>query len=180
MNQRSNKRNQLILAAFELFQEHPYQSATLAMLAEKAAIPLGNIYYYFKSKDLLLDAVIDFFIEKMRSRLIECQKQSCSKARLKLFVQQYLADQATICQWGEPLFLLSRSLPDMQHKKVEELLDLVQKWCIQQFMHESNSAQKGTAFLQRLYGIVNIAALQRDPLHFQKNMKQFMDELELC
>lgn len=180
MNQRSNKKSQLIIAAFELFQEHPYQSATLAMLAEKAAIPLGNIYYYFKSKDLLLDAVIDFFVERMRLRLIECQKQPSSKARLKLFIQQYLGDKQVICRWGEPLFLLSRSLPDSQHQKIEELIDLVQKWAIQQFMHENGAAQKGTAFLQRLYGIVNMAALQRDPLHFQKNMKIFIDELDLC
>lgn len=179
MSQRSNKKSQLINAAFELFQEHPYQSATLAMLADKAQIPLGNIYYYFKSKELLLDAVIDFFIAKMRSRLVECQKQISSKARLKFFLQYYLSDAAAICQWGDPLFLLSRSLPELQHQKIEELLDLTQKWVIQQFTHEPAAPLKGLAFLQRLYGIVSIAAVQKDPLIYQKNMKQFIAELDL-
>lgn len=179
MSQRSNKKLQLINAAFQLFQEQPYQSATLAMLANKAQIPLGNIYYYFKSKELLLDAVIDFFIEKMRSRLVECQKQISSKARLKFFLQYYLNDAMDLCRWGNPLFLLSRSLPEPQHQKIEELLDLTQKWVIQQFTYETGAPLKGLAFLQRLYGIVSMASVQKDPQIYQKNIKQFMAELDL-
>jgi AcrR family transcriptional regulator len=178
MSQRSNKKSQLINAAFQLFQEHPFQAATLAMLAEKADIPLGNIYYYFKSKELLLDAVIDFYIAQMRSRLVECQKQLSSKARLKMFLQLYLNDGPTICQWGDPLFSLSRCLSGEPAAKIQELLDLIQKWAIQQYSHDPQPSLKGLAFLQRLYGIIMIASIQKNPTLYQKNMQQFINEFE--
>lgn len=179
MNQKVNKREQLIKSAFELFQEHPYQSATLAMLAEKAEIPLGNIYYYFKSKELLLEAVIDFFVTKIRSRLVECQNQSSSKARLKLFLQYYMNDTAHICRWGDPIFGLTRSLPPAQEEKVQEFLDLIQKWIIQQFQHEPHPQMKGLNFMHRLYGIVALAGVHKDCQLYQKHLNQLLTELDL-
>lgn len=179
MNQKISKKEILIESAFELFQEHPYQSATLAMLSEKSQIPLGNIYYYFKSKELLLEAVVDFFVAKIRARLVECQNQGSSKARLKLFLQYYLNDSAHICQWGDPLFLLTRSLPPEQEKKIQEFLELIQKWIIQQFQHEPSAQMKGLTFMSRLYGIVALAGVHKDKSLYEKHLSQFLAELDL-
>jgi len=49
-------KQRIVEAALELFREHGYEATTMRMVAEAAGVSLGNAYYYFKSKDLLLQA----------------------------------------------------------------------------------------------------------------------------
>jgi AcrR family transcriptional regulator len=46
----------IVDAALELFREHGYEATTMRMVAERAGVAVGNAYYYFASKDLLLQA----------------------------------------------------------------------------------------------------------------------------
>jgi AcrR family transcriptional regulator len=46
----------IVDAALELFREHGYDATTMRMVAERAGVAVGNAYYYFASKDLLLQA----------------------------------------------------------------------------------------------------------------------------
>ena len=47
-------KERIVQAALELFREHGYEATTMRMVADKAEVSLGNAYYYFASKDLLL------------------------------------------------------------------------------------------------------------------------------
>ena len=49
-------KQRIVAAALELFREHGYEATTMRMVAEAAGVSLGNAYYYFASKDLLLQA----------------------------------------------------------------------------------------------------------------------------
>ncbi|MFK7739705.1 MAG: TetR family transcriptional regulator [Planctomycetota bacterium] len=49
-------RERIVQAALELFRERGYEATTMRMVAEKADVSVGNAYYYFASKDLLLQA----------------------------------------------------------------------------------------------------------------------------
>ena len=49
-------KQRIVAAALELFREHGYEATTMRMVAEAAEVSLGNAYYYFASKDLLLQA----------------------------------------------------------------------------------------------------------------------------
>lgn len=49
-------KERIVDAALELFREHGYEATTMRMVAEAAGVSLGNAYYYFASKDLLLQA----------------------------------------------------------------------------------------------------------------------------
>ena len=53
-------KQKIVDAALQLFREHGYEATTMRMVAEQAGVSLGNAYYYFKSKDLLLQA---FYLE---------------------------------------------------------------------------------------------------------------------
>ncbi len=46
----------IVDAALVLFREHGYDATTMRMVAERAGVSLGNAYYYFKSKEVLLQA----------------------------------------------------------------------------------------------------------------------------
>lgn len=47
-------RQRILAAALELFREQGYEATTMRLVAERAEVSLGNAYYYFASKELLL------------------------------------------------------------------------------------------------------------------------------
>jgi len=53
------KRGRLIVAACDLFYRQGIAGTTLAHIAEAAEVPLGNVYYYFKTKDDIVAAVVE-------------------------------------------------------------------------------------------------------------------------
>jgi len=44
----------ILEAALELFRERGYEAATMRAIAEQAGVALGNAYYYFRSKEHLI------------------------------------------------------------------------------------------------------------------------------
>lgn len=66
-------KQRIVAAALELFRKNGYEATTMRMVAEAADVSLGNAYYYFKSKDLLLQAfyreVHDAHVQKARPLL---------------------------------------------------------------------------------------------------------------
>ncbi|MBU1771639.1 MAG: TetR family transcriptional regulator, partial [Gammaproteobacteria bacterium] len=53
-------RLKIIAAALELFSKNGYSNTTLAMIADEAGFSRGPIYWHFKNKDELFQAVLGF------------------------------------------------------------------------------------------------------------------------
>jgi TetR/AcrR family transcriptional repressor of nem operon len=60
--ERPAKRDRLIDAASQLFYEQGVERTTIADIAAAADVPAGNVYYYFKAKDDIVDAVVSMRI----------------------------------------------------------------------------------------------------------------------
>ena len=55
--QKGDQTKTLILdTALEIFRERGYEETTMRAIAEKAGVSLGNAYYYFRSKEYLIQA----------------------------------------------------------------------------------------------------------------------------
>jgi AcrR family transcriptional regulator len=52
-------RARILDAALALFRERGYEAATMRAIAERAGVALGNAYYYFRSKEHLIQAFYD-------------------------------------------------------------------------------------------------------------------------
>ena len=63
------KRERLIAAAAETIYAAGVEKTTLADIAAAAGIPLGNVYYYFKTKDALVQAVVEAHQAEARAML---------------------------------------------------------------------------------------------------------------
>ena len=63
--------------ALELFREHGYDATTMRMVADAAEVSLGNAYYYFASKDQLLQA----FYREVHEAHIAATTPRLAKAR---------------------------------------------------------------------------------------------------
>jgi AcrR family transcriptional regulator len=69
MGRGDNKRERLINAAADLFWSRGYRATSLADIAHSADIPVGNIYYYFRTKRALADAVTGLFCSQTRDAI---------------------------------------------------------------------------------------------------------------
>ena len=57
-NAATDKRTRLIETAAKLTHEHGFNRTSLADIAEESGVPLGNVYYYFKTKEALGEALV--------------------------------------------------------------------------------------------------------------------------
>ena len=46
----------ILETALEMFRERGYDNTTMRAVAQKAGVSLGNAYYYFRSKEYLIQA----------------------------------------------------------------------------------------------------------------------------
>ncbi|MEX0347333.1 MAG: TetR/AcrR family transcriptional regulator [Rhizobiaceae bacterium] len=76
MKRGERNRAALVGAAAELFWHHGFDATSLADIARAANIPLGNVYYYFRSKADLAMAVADVFVTETEAMLTEIEAES--------------------------------------------------------------------------------------------------------
>jgi AcrR family transcriptional regulator len=62
------KRTELVRAARRLLHEQGFQRTSLADVATAAEVPLGGVYYYFRTKEALAEAVIAAHDAALRER----------------------------------------------------------------------------------------------------------------
>jgi len=68
---RPGKRERLVAAAVELLHQQGIERTTLADIAAAADVPVGNVYYYFKTKDDVIAAVIEAHAHQVKVTLAE-------------------------------------------------------------------------------------------------------------
>jgi len=82
-------RDQLVLAARQVFARFGYKKTALDDIAREARKGKSTIYYYFKSKDDIFKAVIDTEAE-IRSKTIENKISKIEDSQLKLKTYVYV------------------------------------------------------------------------------------------
>jgi AcrR family transcriptional regulator len=108
---RPGKRERLVAAARELIYRQGVAQTTLADIAHAAEVPLGNVYYYFKTKDDIIGAVVRTHGDQIESTLAELERRHRSpKARLKALVRFLAERSGSIAQYGCPYGTLSSEL----------------------------------------------------------------------
>jgi AcrR family transcriptional regulator len=100
---RPGKRERLVAAAGEVVYHQGVEKATLAEIADAADVPLGNVYYYFKTKDEILDALIDSHVRDIEETITTIERRHRTpKGRLKALVGLLADRREMIAQYGCP------------------------------------------------------------------------------
>src|SRR3569623_187749 len=81
------KRERLVESAVALFHKQGVHRTTLAEVAERAEVPLGNVYYYFKTKDDLVGAVLACYQEQATAVIASFERGRTPQARQKALVR---------------------------------------------------------------------------------------------
>lgn len=114
-----DKRTRLIDAANLLVQQQGFNQTTLADIALKAGVPLGNVYYYFKTKDDIGRTLIEYRTENIQGAINEWDKLPEPRKRILAFIKMTANNREMLAQSGCPVGSLCQEL----HKEGGSLAD---------------------------------------------------------
>ncbi len=100
MSKKSDKRSRLIDAAKKLIYQQGFNMTTLADIAIEASVPLGNVYYYFKTKTDIGIAVLNLVAAEQQIFLEHLNKEPSPKVRLHYFLEHTKQDKKLIVLQG--------------------------------------------------------------------------------
>jgi TetR/AcrR family transcriptional repressor of nem operon len=105
-----DKRTRLVDAAVRLVHRQGFHRTTLAEVAQAADVPLGNVYYYFKTKDELGQALVDLYSGEYDTLRATWDAAADPKARLEAFIQMTADRKDALARSGCPIGTLSSEL----------------------------------------------------------------------
>ena len=85
----TEKRDRLVRAADILFHRNGFEHTSIADIAAAADVPVGNVYYYFKSRGDFVKAVTEHRAESVRARRAEWDALATPKDRLLAYVKSF-------------------------------------------------------------------------------------------
>jgi TetR/AcrR family transcriptional regulator, transcriptional repressor for nem operon len=157
--QTGGKRQRLVESARVLMHEQGIQRTTLADIAERAGVPLGNVYYYFKTKDDLVAAVVDDQLEQVKALLAHLDARQSPKSRLKGLTRNWADSASLVARSGCPLGSLCSELAKGEGSSDgSELFQALSAWAEAQF-RELGRRDAADLALMLLSGVQGAAVL---------------------
>ena len=104
------KRERLASAAAEVFHHQGVERTTLSDIAQAADVPLGNVYYYFKTKDQLVEAALGAHRDRLAGLTEELDRLPDPAARLKALIAGWVDQRELAARYGCPFGTLASEL----------------------------------------------------------------------
>src|SRR6266403_2501986 len=158
-----DKRTRLIETAMKLAYKHGFRETSLADIADAAHVPIGNVYYYFKTKEELGEAIVERRLAQFREFREEMDRLSSPKERLFAFVESIHRNREQLARGGCPLGGLCTELHKeggALAKKSAALFTEPMRWLEEQFRavgHEKDSRELAVHFFSAFQGMAAVA-----------------------
>ncbi len=98
-----DKRSRLIGAAADLAYRNGFASTSLADIARDADVPLGNIYYYFKTKAEIGEAIVDLRLAQLNALRRRWERSGSPTERLCACVDDVSDSKDSVAAHGCPV-----------------------------------------------------------------------------
>src|SRR5258708_4332136 len=95
-----DKRSRLVSAAVGLAYRNGFVAPSLADIAREAEVPLGNVYYYFKTKDEIGEAIVELRLAQLSAQRQRWNEAGSPKDRLSACVQDVFENKDFLAQRG--------------------------------------------------------------------------------
>jgi AcrR family transcriptional regulator len=110
LKRKADSRTRLLQAAEKVTYRQGFGRTALADIAKEARVPLGNIYYYFKTKDQIGGAIVEQRVSRFRKLLQELDKAESPQERLCGFVEIKIKNREGLARSGCPVGTLCSEL----------------------------------------------------------------------
>jgi TetR/AcrR family transcriptional regulator, transcriptional repressor for nem operon len=162
------KRERLVAGARQVIHQQGVEKTTIADIAYAAGVPVGNVYYYFKTKDELVAAAIEGHAQDVQAVLSSLERHRTPEARLRALVRELMSQRELVADYGCPLGSLCSELDkrtDGLDRTCAQLLRLPIDWAEQQFrlMGRRDARHLAVALLASYQGIALLTNTFLDP-----------------
>jgi AcrR family transcriptional regulator len=176
-SEKRGKRERLVESATGLIHEQGVHRTTLADVAGRADVPLGNVYYYFKSKDELIGAVLDRYENEAKALIQMFERHRSPQARLKALVQNWADMRDAVARYGCPMGTLCAELDKDdggRDRDAAAVLALIIDWAESQFrqLGRSDARDLAVALFAGIQGAALLANTFRDPTILTRQGRQ--------
>jgi AcrR family transcriptional regulator len=184
----TSTRDAIARAADRLFYEKGYEATSFGDIAAAVGISRGNFYYHFRSKDEILEAVIDLRLESTAEMLSRWEDESGGPAgRIGCFIDIMVSNRAQIVLHGCPVGTLCTELAKLDHvarDRASGVFSLFRGWLGRQFGalgHGAAADVLAMHVLSRSQGAATLAAAFRDEAFLRREVDDLHDWLAgLC
>jgi AcrR family transcriptional regulator len=181
------KRERLVAAATDLLYRQGVEKTTLADIAQAAEVPLGNVYYYFKTKDAIVDAVVEAHVQYIEESTASLDRRYRSpKGRLKGLIRMLTDQRDVIAQFGCPDGTLCSELVkgtgDDDHEATR-LVEIPVAWAEKQFraMGRRDARDLAVEFMASYQGTAVVTQALRQPSLLSneaRRLERWIDSLQ--
>jgi AcrR family transcriptional regulator len=174
-------RQRIIDAADSLFYRRGYNQTSFQDISDATGIPRGNFYYYFKTKDEILAAVVNTRVADLTSMLNRCENQTQdARERLLLFSNMLEHNRDAVIESGCPIGTLNSELAKGDpalHEKSRQVFVLLRDWIKRQFvaLGLSNADDLAVDLLAKMQGITIMACVFKDVDYVKRSHQQIKD-----
>lgn len=180
-------REQIVEAADQLFYLQGYERTSFSDIATAVKLSRGNFYYHFKTKDEILDAVIELRLANTRKMLEQWESEGEAPAdRIWSFIHILTANQAKIMAFGCPVGTLCAELAKLNHASqahANQLFTLFRGWLGRQFVAlgcKADADALAMHLLARSQGVAALANAFQDEEFIRQEVEQMCDWLKSC
>jgi AcrR family transcriptional regulator len=183
----STTRDHIVEAADRLFYRQGYEHTSFSKIADAVQISRGNFYYHFKTKDEILDAVINARLAGTRKMLEQWEIDGKQPAdRIRGFIDILIANRADIKRYGCPVGTLCSELAKLNHASQGEanrLFTLFRTWLRRQFTllgREADADELAMHLLARSQGVATLASAFHDDKFIKQEVDRMCEWLRSC
>ena len=171
---------QLVTAASRVILERGAAATTLALVATEAKVPLGNVYYYFKTKDELVAAVVRARTAELEAFLAYASSKPTPAERLCAFVEAFRSRADEMVRRGCPFGSLASELEKIEGgPSASILLSLQLEWMEAQLreLRVPTAKARAVELLAAVQGACLVAHALRDGALFRRRLGDLARDL---
>jgi AcrR family transcriptional regulator len=177
-------RDKIIAAADRLFYQEGYEHTSFSDISAAVEISRGNVSFHFKTKDEILEAVIDLRLDRTRRMLEQWEAEGePGQDRIKSFINILIMNRAKIMLYGCPVGTLCAELAKLDHfalPHANKLFGLFRDWLSRQFSLLGCAAEADALAMHLLawsQGIATLANAFHDENFIRQEVRQLHDWL---
>ncbi|WP_407865957.1 TetR/AcrR family transcriptional regulator [Phyllobacterium phragmitis] len=177
-------RDEIVSVADDLFYRMGYEHTSFADIADVVKISRGNFYHHFKTKDDILDAVIDKRLADRRAMLDRWEMEGKTpEERIGHFIDILLVNGEKIKRYGCPIGTLTSELAKLSHgaqADASRLFTLFRAWLRGQFVALGRKADADALamhLLVRSQGVATLFNAFQDQEFVEREVAQMKDWL---
>ncbi|WP_062317289.1 TetR/AcrR family transcriptional regulator [Demequina maris] len=171
----SDKRERLTAAAVRLATTRGLAATTLGAIAEEAGVPAGSVYYYFKTREDVVSAVVEALHARQRDLMASWEAEEDPRARLTACITHHVATADDLRAHGSPVAAVCAELRRSGDPRATDAADIIAtlvSWVAAQFaamgFGPEAARARATHLVTGLEGAATLAHALDDPAPLER------------